>query len=326
MFVLILVSTDAFNAAAGTLGLAARAGVRALVPVALADPSMLAAALSARTAAPLMRYDEFGELEVAIQQHLATLNATELADPASPSPLGYEELAIKRRVDLAEGLMKHGGYLAVSDRLGVRVRPIGAAPSTAPVNAAAEVADPGGNIGFANKEEKLAAQLAAMASAPRPNAAETAAAPQPDEPSRAVSRYAPREMLEINRGVSKSTPGAPDEAVEARGAPAFIRLDGPERACILLLVGLCAAAFGRGSAEGLDPAVVSALQLPALALCVANVGIAGYGALQVASSGREEAGSPVCWFFKLALTGAGGFRELRRELGRAAEPDEGDTA
>ena len=313
----------------------------------------------------------------------ATLNSTELSDPTWPSPLGYATLAAKRRADLAEGCMQYGGYLAVSERLGVRVRTSASKPTAAPTNraaagGAAETTSIG-SVGLAGKEEKVAAQLVELRNRPptptQSDGAGAAAAGGDAAGSEGARRatYRPRDMIEV-RGVTRGA--AEQDAPEERGGgSSFLRLDGLQRACALALVFLCAAGFGRSSAEVLDsgplylpctfpvpslylpgtfpvpslylprrgarfrPPVpslylpctfpvpslylpctevldsgpLSSIQLGAAATCVAHAGIAGFGAF-LAAGATERVGSPAAWFLKLALTGAGGFAELRSAL------------
>lgn len=79
-----------------------------------------------RAGKPLMMakasYKTVGELEGAIKAYIAELPEGALDDPTLPSPLNYKELNFNGRPDLVEGCMAHGGYLKLSNELGIPVR------------------------------------------------------------------------------------------------------------------------------------------------------------------------------------------------------------
>ena len=84
-----------------------------------------------------------------------------------------------------------------------------------------------------------------------------------------------------------------------------------QRAESLLLVGLLSAGFGATSADVLDASTMQTAQLAGSVLMVAHVFIAGFGAFSASQAAKEN---PVAWFFKILLSGAGGFAELRGRL------------
>jgi hypothetical protein len=67
-------------------------------------------------------YKSVGELEAAIQAYIAELPEGAVDDPTLPSPLNYNELNYNGRSDLVEGCMAYGGYLKLSNELGIPVR------------------------------------------------------------------------------------------------------------------------------------------------------------------------------------------------------------
>jgi len=69
-----------------------------------------------------MAYASVDELKTAIGEYMAGLPAGAADDPSLPSPLNYNELNYNGRPDLVEGCMAHGGYLALSNELGIPVR------------------------------------------------------------------------------------------------------------------------------------------------------------------------------------------------------------
>ena len=67
-----------------------------------------------RSPAPqLAAYDTFAALENELRAYLSALPESALSDAAAPSPLAYTELKRNGRTDLAEGCLKHGGYVRV---------------------------------------------------------------------------------------------------------------------------------------------------------------------------------------------------------------------
>ena len=106
-----------------------------LLPAARAPARAPAAVMQKRA-----KIADFSDLEREVLSYLGTLNATQLNDESAPSPLAYVELQKAGRPDIVEACMEYGGYLAVSKRLGVRVRPSAppAPPPSGPVLAGDE--------------------------------------------------------------------------------------------------------------------------------------------------------------------------------------------
>jgi len=73
-------------------------------------------------AAFTMGFDDFAAFEAEVLAYVAGLDEAALNDPAAPSPLAYAELQRAGRVDLLEGCMEYGGYIKVSQQLGLPVR------------------------------------------------------------------------------------------------------------------------------------------------------------------------------------------------------------
>ena len=69
------------------------------------------------------KYLTVESLEIAIREHIATTYPEgSLDDESLPSPLNYKELSFHGRDDLVEGCMAFGGYLQLSQALGLPVR------------------------------------------------------------------------------------------------------------------------------------------------------------------------------------------------------------
>lgn len=62
------------------------------------------------------------DLQEAIRAYLKQLPEGAVDDPSLPSALNYKELAYNGRQDIVEGCMAHGGYLQLSNEMGVPVR------------------------------------------------------------------------------------------------------------------------------------------------------------------------------------------------------------
>ena len=252
-----------------------------------------------------VNFAEFSVLESEVRAYLATLDDTAINDPDAPSPLAYTELQAAGRVDLVEGCMQHGGYLAVSRKLGVRVQASVLAPQVAQkplFDYDDDKADTGAGVMLsgAAKEDKMAAdliRLAAKASEP----AAPVVAPKAPVGDRLTPLKAPAAAAAAGDGEQDKGP--------LYGLGRYIRLNGLQRANAGLLAVLLAAGFGQSSAEALDPGLVGTVQLAATVLCVAHLLIASYGAFVAATAadGKQNAG---LWFVKLAITGVGGLLEL----------------
>eukprot|EP00965_Chrysotila_dentata_P209596 6185383-Pleurochrysis_carterae.AAC.1 len=106
-------------------------------------------------------YDTFEELEAVIQKYTALPDIkAAIEDESAPSPLSYTELQRNGRIDLVEGLMKHGGYSSVSKRLGLPVRfstPLEVSkPKTPKIMQAYNEVGASLAVGRAAREERLA--------------------------------------------------------------------------------------------------------------------------------------------------------------------------
>ena len=253
-------------------------------------------------------FDSFEAFEIETRKYLATLDAAALEDPDAPSPLAYVELQAAGRVDLVEGAMKFGGYLAVSERLGVRTKSVITPEAPEKPAFGGEDMETGANVvlSAAAKEEKMAADLARL----RDSSASSALGGGSSQaaPPAYGDRLAPLKTRQQGAG----TGGGDDAALQEDWAR-YIRLDGLQRGNALLLAGLIAVGFGATSPSVFDEGIVQSAQLGVDVLVVAHVIIAGFGSFSAATSSKDE--SAPLWFCKLLLTGAGGFAELRRRLG-----------
>ena len=252
-----------------------------------------------------VNFAEFSVLESEVRAYLATLDDTAINDPDAPSPLAYTELQAAGRVDLVEGCMQHGGYLAVSRKLGVRVQASVLAPQVAQkplFDYDDDKADTGAGVMLsgAAKEDKMAADLIRLAAKSSEPAAPVVA-PKAPVGDRLTPLKAPAAAAAAGDGEQDKGP--------LYGLGRYIRLNGLQRANAGLLAVLLAAGFGQSSAEALDPGLVGTVQLAATVLCVAHLLIASYGAFVAATAadGKQNAG---LWFVKLAITGVGGLLEL----------------
>jgi hypothetical protein len=68
------------------------------------------------------KYASDAEIDAAVLAYVAALPVGAVDDPTLPSPLSYKELNYNGRPDLVAGCMQFGGYLKVSQRLGLPVR------------------------------------------------------------------------------------------------------------------------------------------------------------------------------------------------------------
>ena len=68
------------------------------------------------------KFNSVDELEAAIREHIASLPEGSVDDKTLPSPLNYKELSYHGRDDLVQGCMAFGGYLQLSNAMGLPVR------------------------------------------------------------------------------------------------------------------------------------------------------------------------------------------------------------
>lgn len=268
-----------------------------------------------------MQFDDFNELATEIRAYLAQLDDSALKDAEAPSPLSYTELNAAGRTDLVKGCMKHGGYVSVSRQLGVRVKPA-PPPSTKESQFATrplendEIAASLTLAGSA-KEDKMVADLARLAARSQQSSTPSAEAGKAEVNSAAEKRLgSPGGSTRLTPIPSRSGQGSSAVGSQSSegGVWRFLRLDGTQRAGMATLVCMAAAGFGRTSVEVLDADLTTTLQLAFGAVALGHLVIGAY-ALLLASRATAPAGSsPPFWLVKCMLTGAGGLRELQREL------------
>ena len=219
------------------------------------------------------------------------------------------ELNNAGRSDLANGIMKFGGYISVSNKLGVRLKSIAKAPKvenawtqpTAQVEENANVM-----LSAQAKEDKMAADLQRLAMGGTASMASGSGLQADASSPRPVADRLSPLPLQQQDGTRAS------EAM--RATPSLVRLDGLQRANALLFLGLFALGFGRTSSQVLDGQVVVAVQVAFSAMAVAHLAIACYGASEAARAPEGAVGPAPAWFIKLAISGVGGLTELRRSL------------
>jgi len=260
-------------------------------------------------------FDSFEELAGEITSYLGTLDEAALQDPEAPSPLSYLELQAAGRTDLVQGCMKHGGYLAVSNKMGVRLKsspppPTAVNPWTQPVEEEEEV---GVTLSGAAKEEKMAADLDRLArrtadAVISPESSPVASAPRGD-------RLAPMRAAGRSESSSSSSSGSSSSASSLQPD---VYLDGVQRAEMALLIGLFAAGFGRTSEQVLPPGLVAGAQSAFAALAVGHLLVAGYSVVLAARAPAEQRHSPPLWFVKCVITGVGGLRQLQQAVDNTA--------
>ena len=260
--------------------------------------------------AKMKTFADFEALEDELRGYLATLNSTALNDPAAPSPLAYIELNNAGRSDLANGIMSFGGYIEVSQRLGVRLKAVAAVPVVenpwVQPPAETDLAGAGVVLSASAKEEKMAADLERLASGMSPL---VSGGGGQSEAAATRDRLSP---LTLRNAASDAADG---RSPQEEGGGRYVMLDGLQRANALLLVGLLAVGFGRTSAQSLDEQTVGAVQLAFCVLAVAHLVIACWGAF-LASRSAEASESAPLWFAKLTVSGLGGLLELNRRLER----------
>ena len=268
-------------------------------------------------------FASFEAFEAEVRAYLATLDDEALHDPDAPSPLGYVELKANGRVDLAEGCLQYGGYLAVSKQLGVRLQKRAPPPPSSLPTFGGNEAEEGAKmtLGFSGKEEKMAADLARLQTSATATATATAAEEE-QLSSRGSVAYAARSDERPTpppRG-SAASAGADGRTAAAGatdgadGVARYARLNGLQRANVLLLVFALGAGFGRTAQQVLDPSIVHTAQTAGLVLGVAHVVVAAYAAFAASTSPRAEDENAALWFFKCLVSGPGGLLELRQRL------------
>lgn len=123
------------------------------------------------------------------------------------------------------------------------------------------------------------------------------------------------ERITITTPVSKRLPEFVREEEEVTtDIGKYFRYDGFQRACVVAITLLLSLGFGKTSAQVLDPSVAEYAQLGGLSLVVGYVIIALFGTVQAARAPDEKDENAFLWFFKLLLTGPGGYKELSRRL------------
>lgn len=213
--------------------------------------------------------------------------------------------------------MEYGGYLKVSEELGVRVRFETALEELKPFTLGGGDDEPETNLvmSAAAKEDRLAQQLQAM---------QARAAGTSDEGEESIACGATRSwqssaLPPLRSGAQAGTQATPSAGAKPSKAPEagvpLLMLDGLQRTSMAALALLLSAGFGRSSAQMLDPGLSEALRVASLAFCIAHSAMAVYGGFLAAQSGE----SALAWFLKILFTGAGGLNEIKGVAARPAE-------
>ena len=262
-----------------------------------------------------MVYKSFDDFASDVRTYLATLDETALYDQGAPSPLAYLELNAAGRTDLVEGCMQFGGFVAVSEKLNVRVRAASAAPVVYNPWVQPEEKNEAVSVVLSGdaKEAKMAADLERMRTAPQQTTQSPVSQPQAMSDSSSDPFLLGYENAKTATSAGNAAAG---ESSSSMGVARYFRFDGLQRANVGLLAGLLALGFGRTSSEVFDISQVEVVRFAALTLVVAHVAASGYGFLLASSASPRE--SPPLWFFKIATTGIGGLAELRRSIEKQA--------
>ena len=272
-------------------------------------------------------FSDFSAFEKEVRSYLQTLSDEALNDPEAPSPLSYTELQANGRVDLVEGAMQYGGYLAVSSKLGVRIQKVkeksgpkqGYRDDGGVQFTADDAEDSKANVVLSAqaKEDKMAADLARLASSGGAGTARGGGS-SAGAGGGASTWEADRQLTPLKTGSAAENAQQSDTlstsaVADGNDGARYIRLDGLQRANMLLLLGLLSVGFGAASEGTIEASTISTAQLAGSVLVVAHVAIAGFAAFS-ASQATQSDENPVLWFIKCLLTGAGGLSELKRRL------------
>eukprot|EP00967_Tisochrysis_lutea_P113341 scaffold179822_cov31-Tisochrysis_lutea.AAC.16 len=207
---------------------------------------------AARARCATMRFEEYEALEVELRAYLAALEPQDALD--APSPLAYAELTRNGRLDLVEGCMAHGGYIAVSKRMGLPLRFANLIDAPAPQTPRITEELPptiGLKLSGARREEEMAAAMV------KAEASKSGCETRTVEKGGTIYEPTPLNLPSSTKG----TAGA-DSQPSWQFAWLF-RFDDAERASLLLFTWVSAVAYGRSSASLLDDGLLTALQIAA---------------------------------------------------------------
>ncbi|KAG5182434.1 hypothetical protein JKP88DRAFT_348878 [Tribonema minus] len=246
----------------------------------------------------------------------------------APDPLEYSELRAYGYQYLVEPIMNAGGYIAVSNRLGVHVTPksrrrrAAFAPGEEPKLLRPSDAKEGFLALGSALDERMEA---AAAAAPQRAAERSARLFEKQALMDADERAARRDAAEAAPVYRRAAPevvaarAAADAAADAADAAALPRerigLSALQRAYVLATAVSAAVGFGRGTPAavdvGLPEAAVQAAAAVGFALLLANAGSAVLSARMASRGGRGV----VHWALKGALAGPVSVAELRGLVG-----------
>lgn len=235
----------------------------------------------------------------------------------SPSPLSYVTLREAGRTDLVEEIMDAGGYIIVSQQLGIRVDAAYASykaplrPDELPSVFSAKD-EPGSLTLGAGLEARLDVDIRSL---PPPRVTVDGDFSPERRSGNLYSGPDPVPSAEAVASIGKDIVVIRDEVIPPGER---LTLDLGMRAGTLLLVATAAVGFGRASSGVLDANVVGAVRAGSEALLVAHTFLACYaGAVLAPQFGRN---GPL-WGAKILLSGPLGLSSLKR-LGRLASDSE----
>lgn len=220
--------------------------------------------------------------------------------------LKYTDLQKDGRLDLVQGIMKQGGYLAVSQRLGLDVKlpSLDGSDKVDPYAAGAVDAagdQPAITLSRSKLEEKLSAPVKLGGNQSGGSSSPTT----PTATSSADTYYAgPVAPAPRPAGAREVTPQSDSGGY---GLGWVLRFDALQRVCLVAACWVGAAGFGHASEAALDSQAAEAAQQLFALVALANVAMALGAAVLAARRGTEA--PAVAVFTKTLLTGVGGLRE-----------------
>lgn len=226
----------------------------------------------------------------------------------APSPLSYVTLREMGRTDLVEEIMDAGGYISVSEKLGIRVDTSYASYKPPPLPSdLPSLFSPEEDAGSLALGAGLSARLDVdVNSLPPAKPLVDRAVSSERRSGNLYSGPDPVPSADVVASIGKDVVDVRDEVVPQGER---LTLDVSMRAGTLLLVATAAGGFGHASHEVLDANFAGALRAISESLIVAHVFLACYASASLAPKlGRNG----VVWGIKVLLSGPLGISSLKR--------------
>mmetsp|Transcript_6572 Transcript_6572/g.19924 ORF Transcript_6572/g.19924 Transcript_6572/m.19924 type:complete len:310 (+) Transcript_6572:50-979(+) len=256
-------------------------------------------------------FRDFGELEDAVKKYLAGVERSggvevDENEELPSSPIAYKTLAKRGRFDILEGVMKFGGYIEVSRKLGLDV--------VVPERKVEEVkkvvfkrTSPSDGDGFLTLGGAKADRLSETGVTTAMKLAEEKRVQKLLDAERRAKQQKDRPVFDSKYFITRLGKYSSGAKEEKKAEGETLKLSSIERLELVFEAAFLAAAFGRLGADYLDIGTRHTLQNLVYGGAAFHTLLGVYARSLAQQKNRDG----ILWFFKVSVIGAGSLLRLR---------------